>query len=55
MPIPGVLGITGSAAACVSPRWPTGPPRPLTAGAALAVLVVWLVVYLRISAPITAP
>jgi uncharacterized membrane protein len=52
MPIPGVLGIIAAAAsaalAAAAGRWTTA----VLAGAALALLLVWLVVYLRVSAPI---
>jgi hypothetical protein len=52
MPIPGVLGIVGSAAACVFAGVDRNSVAASTAGAALLLLVVWLVLYLRISAPI---
>jgi hypothetical protein len=35
-----------------SPRWPATPPQQATAGAAFLLLLVWLLLYLRISAPI---
>jgi hypothetical protein len=52
MPIPGALGIVGSAGACALAALADRPAASSAAGAALAVLVVWLVIYLRISAPI---
>ena len=52
MPVPGVLGIVGSATACVLAALADRPAASTAAGAGLAVLVVWLVIYLRISAPI---
>jgi len=52
MPVPGVLGILaaaiGSATAAVSARW----AQAICAGVALAALLIWLLIYLRISAPI---
>jgi hypothetical protein len=52
MPIPGVLGIIAAAAsvalAAAAGRWTTA----VLAGTALALLLVWLVVYLRVSKPI---
>jgi hypothetical protein len=52
MPVPGVLGIVGAAAstllATVTAHWATA----IAAGAALVLLVVWLVLYARVSAPI---
>ena len=52
MPVPGVLGIVGAAAACVLAALADQPGASIAAGAALTVLVVWLAIYLRISAPI---
>ncbi|MDT5203426.1 MAG: hypothetical protein QOD34_62 [Mycobacterium sp.] len=52
MPVPGVLGILAAAIsaalAAVSGRW----PQAGAAGLAVGLLVVWLVIYLRVSAPI---
>ena len=52
MPVPGVLGMLAAAAsavlAAVTAHWAPA----IAAGAALVVLLVWLVLYLRISAPI---
>jgi hypothetical protein len=52
MPLPGVIGLVGAAVsaglAAAAGRWaPAG-----SAGVAVLLLVVWLVVYLRVSAPI---
>jgi hypothetical protein len=52
MPVPGALGIIGSATACVLAALARRPAASSAAGVALAVLVAWLVIYLRISAPI---
>ena len=52
MPIPGALGLVGSAAACILAAAAGKPVASAAAGAALAMLIVWLVLYLRISAPI---
>jgi hypothetical protein len=52
MPIPGALGIVGAAAsaalAAVAGQWLAA----VAAGAAVGVLLVWLVLYVRVSAPI---
>jgi hypothetical protein len=52
MPVPGVLGMIAAAIstalAAASGRW----AQAGTAGIALGLLVVWLVIYLRVSAPI---
>ncbi len=52
MPVPGVLGMIAAAIsaalAAVSGRW----AQAGAAGTALGLLVVWLVIYLRVSAPI---
>jgi hypothetical protein len=52
MPLPGVVGMIAAAAsaavAAVAGRWTTA----IMAGMALALLLVWLVLYLRVSAPI---
>jgi hypothetical protein len=52
MPVPGVLGILATAAASVLAAVAGHPARSATAGAAFLLLVVWLLLYLRISAPI---
>jgi Domain of unknown function (DUF1772) len=52
LPAPGVIGIAaasvGAVLAAAAGRW----PESISAATALALLLVWLVVYLRISAPI---
>jgi Domain of unknown function (DUF1772) len=52
MPLPGALGIIGAAAsaalAAVAGRWLAA----IAAGAAVGLLLVWLVLYVRVSAPI---
>lgn len=52
MPVPGVLGLAASAISAVfaaaSGRW----AQAGAAGAAVGLLLVWLLVYLRVSAPI---
>jgi hypothetical protein len=52
MPVPGVLGIVASAAsaavAATAAHWLSA----IAAGVALVLLVIWLVVYTRVSAPI---
>ena len=52
LPIPGILGIIAAATACVLAALASRPFAAATAGAALALLVGWVIVYLRISAPI---
>jgi hypothetical protein len=52
MRIPGMLGIVGAAAACVFAAVAGHGLASAAAGAAVALLVVWLLVYVRISAPI---
>ena len=52
MPVPGILGIVASAAACVLAALASRPVASATAGAALVLLVGWVLLYLRISAPI---
>ena len=51
-PVPGILGIIASAAACVLAALTGRPAASATAGAALALLVVWMLLYLRVSAPV---
>lgn len=52
MPVPGILGLAGSAAACVLAAVAGRGLASAAAGLALLLLAVWLVLYLRISAPI---
>ena len=52
LPSPGVLGILGAAAASLFAALAARPVASASAGCALALLLVWLLVYLRISAPI---
>jgi len=51
MPVPGILGVT-AAAASVLAAVAGHPAGSATAGAAFLLLVVWVLLYLRISAPI---
>ncbi|OBI23436.1 DUF1772 domain-containing protein [Mycobacterium sp. E2327] len=52
MPLPGVLGIVTAAAsavlAAIGAQW----PQAIAAGAALVLLLIWLTLYTRVSAPI---
>ena len=50
--VPGILGMVASAAACVLAALTGRPVASVTAGAALALQVGWLLLYLRVSAPI---
>jgi Zn-dependent protease with chaperone function len=52
LPIPGILGVLFAALACVVAVLSGNALSALLSGSALVLLVVWLVVYLRISAPI---
>ena len=52
MPVPGILGVIAAAAASVLAAVVGHPARSATAGAAFLLLVVWVLLYLRISAPI---
>ena len=52
MPAPGILGILAAAAATVLAAVAGHPAESVTAGAAFLLLVGWVVLYLRISAPI---
>ena len=52
LPGPGILGIVGAAAASVIAALAGLPIASASAGTALAALVVWLLLYLRVSAPI---
>jgi hypothetical protein len=52
LPVPGILGSVGAAAAAVLAALAGRPIASAAAGAALALLVIWLLLYLRVSAPI---
>lgn len=52
MPVPGVLGLVGSAAATILAAVAGSTAAAVSAGVALVVLVAWLVLYARVSAPI---
>jgi len=52
MPVPGVLGVVATAAAAVMAVVDAQWCRVAASGVALLLLVVWLVVYARVSAPI---
>jgi hypothetical protein len=52
MPVPGVVGLVGSLANAVLAAVSGHAVAATTAGAALVLLVVWLVLYTRVSAPI---
>jgi hypothetical protein len=52
LPIPGILGIVASATACALAALAGKPVASATAGTALALLVGWVLLYLRVSAPI---
>jgi uncharacterized membrane protein len=52
MPIPGVLGIVAAAASAALAAAAGRSTAAILAGAALALLLVWLLLYLRVSAPI---
>jgi hypothetical protein len=52
MPVPGILGIIAAAAASVLAAVAGHPARSATAAAAFLLLAVWVLLYLRISAPI---
>jgi len=52
MPVPGILGIIAAAAASVLAAVAGHLAESATAGAASLLLVVWVLLYLRISAPI---
>ncbi|MCQ4120001.1 DUF1772 domain-containing protein [Rhodococcus tibetensis] len=53
MPVPGILGILATAAASVFAILDGRPIAAAAAGVALALLLVWLPLYLRVSAPIS--
>jgi hypothetical protein len=52
LPVPGILGIIAAAAATVFAALAGRPVASATAGAALALMVGWVLPYLRVSAPI---
>ena len=52
LPAPGILGIIAAAAASVLAAVARHPAGSVTAGAAFLLLVIWVLLYLRISAPI---
>ncbi|MEV6635019.1 DUF1772 domain-containing protein [Actinoplanes sp. NPDC051470] len=52
MPAPGIIGIIAAAVAAVLAALAGRPTAAATAGAAFVLLAVWILLYLRISAPI---
>lgn len=52
MPVPGILGVGASAASCVLAVLAGRAVAAAAAGAALVLLIGWVLIYLRISAPI---
>ena len=52
LPVPGILGVVASAAAFVLAALAGRTVASAAAGAALALLIAWVLVYLRVSAPI---
>lgn len=52
MPVPGILGVVAAAAAAVLAAVAGRPAAAATAGTAFVLLVVWVLLYVRISAPI---
>jgi hypothetical protein len=52
MPVPGILGVLAAGLASVLAAVAGRPAAAATAGAAFLLLVVWVLLYLRISAPI---
>jgi hypothetical protein len=52
MPVPGVLGVVATAASAVLATVAAHRPQAIAAGVALVLLLVWLVLYTRVSAPI---
>jgi hypothetical protein len=52
LPVPGVIGIVACAAACFFAALAGRPVASATAGAALALLAGWVLLYLHVSAPI---
>jgi hypothetical protein len=52
MPVPGILGLIAAAVAAVLAAVAGRPAASATAGAAFLLLVVWVLLYLRVSAPV---
>ncbi|ORW43273.1 hypothetical protein AWB90_19305 [Mycobacterium paraense] len=52
MPVPGVLGVVATAATTVLAAVGAHRAQAIAAGAALVLLLIWLVLYTRVSAPI---
>jgi len=52
LPTPGILGILGAATTAVTAALYDRPIAAAAAGAAVALLLVWMALYLRVSAPI---
>lgn len=52
LPLPGALGITAAALAAVTAAIAGNPGTAAAAGTAVAAQALWLIIYLRISAPI---
>lgn len=52
MPVPGVLGIVATAVSAVLGALAAHWAQAIPAGAALVLLMIWLVLYVRVSAPI---
>jgi hypothetical protein len=52
MPVPGVLGVVATATAAVLATVAAHWAQAIAAGAALVLLLIWLVLYTRVSAPI---
>lgn len=52
MPLPGVLGVAAAAASAVLAAVAGREAQAIAAGAAVVLLVIWLTLYLRVSAPI---
>ena len=52
LPVPGALSVTAAALAAVTAAIAGRAAATAAAGAALAALAVWLIIYLRISAPV---
>jgi len=52
MPVPGAVGLVASAAAAVLAALGTNWAQAIAAGVAGVLLVIWLLLYLRVSAPI---
>ena len=52
MPVPGVLGVVATAATAVLATAAAHWAQAIAAGVALIALLVWIVLYMRVSAPI---